>query len=85
MVNGSIEYNTYMHVFVKIKINFYNIFQISKQARVISKVTRNDHHQIFCCFVINHNTGFGVDIKLKFVLVKHKKRIVLMMLIVGFF
>lgn len=46
MVNEWIEYNTYTHVFAMLKIRFDNVFQISKQARVSSKVTKDDHHQI---------------------------------------
>ena len=45
-MNMWIEYNTYMHVFVMLKIRFDNVFQISKQARVSSKVMKDDHHQI---------------------------------------
>lgn len=55
-----------------LNIGFYNLFQISKQGRVTSKVTDDYHHQLMV-LVINNKTGLGVDISLEFGRIGEKK------------
>ena len=66
-----------------LNISFYNLFQISKQGRVTSKVTDDYHHQLRVWFllVVNNKTGVGVNINLKFGRVNEKKWISFMLLI----
>ena len=59
-------------------ILFYNLFQISKQARVASKVAEDDHHQLIGIVIINNKIGVGANINLEFGRVEHKKGILFM-------
>ena len=58
--------NTNSNVLAMFNISFYNVFHISKQGRVTSKVANNDHHQLFALFVVNPIVGVEASIKLKF-------------------
>ena len=72
-----------MHVPMVLNISFYNLFQISKQGRMTSKVTDDYHHQLMVWFllVINNKTGVGVDINLELGRVSKTKWIPFMSLI----
>ena len=59
-----------MHALVVVNVHLYNLFQISEQARMSSKVTDDDHNQLSCRTVVNDKIGVGVNIKLKFGWVK---------------
>jgi len=66
-----------------LNISLYNLFQISKQGRVTSKVMNDYHHQLMIWFllVVNNKTGVRVDISLKFGGVDKKEWISFMSLI----
>ena len=70
-----------MHALAVVNVSLYNLFQISKQARMSSKAMDDDHNQLSCHTVINNKISVGVNIKLKFGWVKQKKGISLMLVI----
>ena len=37
----------YLHALAVLDIVFYNVFHVSKKGRVSSKVTNDEHHQLF--------------------------------------
>lgn len=61
-----------------LNIGLYNLFHMSEQGRMTREVTQDDHHQVSCFFVVNHQTGARVNVDLKFGWVKKKQRIALM-------
>ena len=66
-----------------LNIGFYNLFQISKQGRVTSKVMDDYHHQLRVWFLllVKNKTGVGVNINLEFGRVDKNKWISFMSLI----